>query len=46
MKYMLDLDNQLRADIKYHAAQEKISMNDFIIKAITYYLRKVVIGHD
>jgi len=42
MKYMLDVDNQLRSEIKYQAAKEKINMNELIVKAITDYLRKVV----
>lgn len=41
MKYMVDFDNNLRADVKYQAAQEKISMNDLIIKALEQYLKTV-----
>ena len=40
MKYMLDLDNQLRSDIKYQASQEKTSMNDLIVKAVKKYLER------
>jgi predicted HicB family RNase H-like nuclease len=42
MKYMLDLDNQLRSDIKYQAAQERINMNDLIVKAVKEYLERTV----
>lgn len=41
MKYMIDFDNNLRADVKYQAAQEKISMNELITKAIQQYLKTV-----
>ncbi|NCC88659.1 MAG: toxin-antitoxin system HicB family antitoxin [Clostridia bacterium] len=41
MKYMLDISNELRAEIKYQAANEKISMNDLITKAVQSYLAKV-----
>ena len=38
MKYMLDLDNDLRADIKHRAAVEETSMNKLIVKAVKEYL--------
>lgn len=40
MKYMLDFDNEMRAEVKKVAAQERISMNDLIVKAVGLYLEK------
>lgn len=41
MKFILDYGNDLRVEVKSQAAQEKISMNDLIIKAIKMYLAAV-----
>lgn len=37
---MLDFDNEMRAEVKKVAAQERISMNDLIVKAVGLYLEK------
>jgi predicted HicB family RNase H-like nuclease len=39
---MLDLDNDLRADIKHRAAVEETSMNKLIVKAVKEYLEREV----
>lgn len=41
MKFILDYGNDLRVEVKSQAAQEKISMNDLIVKAIQQYLKIV-----
>lgn len=41
---MLDLDNQLRSDIKYQASQEKTSMNDLIVRSVKEYLEKTTLA--
>lgn len=41
MKYMLDFGGDLRTEIKKQALEEKISMNDLIVKAIQQYLKTV-----
>lgn len=38
MKYMLDLTQDLRTEIKVQAAKQGTSMNDLIVKAIQMYL--------
>lgn len=38
MKYMLDFSGELRTKIKLQAVEEKISMNDLIVKAVQLYL--------
>jgi predicted HicB family RNase H-like nuclease len=46
MKYMLDLDNDLRADIKHRAAVEETSMNKLIVKAVKEYLEREVKSNE
>lgn len=41
MKFILDYGNDLRVKVKSQAAQEKISMNDLITKAIELYLKSI-----
>jgi hypothetical protein len=41
MKYLLNLENNLRAKIKLQAVIEGISMNELIEKAIDLYLSTV-----
>ena len=38
MKYMLDLTQGLRTEIKIQAAKENRSMNELIVKAVEKYL--------
>lgn len=40
LKYLLEMTNELRSEVKYRAAIEKVSMNELIVKAVQEYLSK------